>query len=344
MGLMEPQVPEFEADPQRSLPWFRRRGFKVLAGLGLMMASGMFWITQPMFPVSPVATQAVDPAGLEADVRHLVEAFPGRSEARPEVLWAASEWIGRVLREAGGRVEFQEFPVGKGVYRNVRAFFGPEAGARLVVGAHYDACRGLPGADDNASGVAGLLALARSFRERPPTGPVELVAYTLEEPPHFRQPTMGSVRHAAALRAEGAEVKAMICLEMLGTFTDAPGSQRYPVPGLGLLYPDRGDFLVVVGDLASPRLVRKVKGAMAAASPLPVRSINAPSFITGVDFSDHRSYWAVGIPAVMITDTAFFRNPRYHTAADTPETMDYRRMALGVRGIRAAVDRLAIQR
>lgn len=338
---METHLPEFEADPQRSLPWWRRRGFRVCTGLALMIASGLFWITQPMFPGSPKATPAVDPVALEADVRHLVEAFPGRSETRPEVLRAASDWIAQVLREAGGRAAFQEYAVGDRGYRNVRAFFGPEAGARLVVGAHYDACRGLPGADDNASGVAGLLALARSFRERPPAGPVELVAYTLEEPPHFRQSTMGSARHAAALRAEGAEVKAMLCLEMLGTYNDAPGSQRYPVPGLGLLYPDRGDFLVVVGDLASPRLVRKVKGAMAAASPLPVRSINAPSFVTGVDFSDHRSYWAAGIPAVMVTDTAFFRNPRYHTANDTPDMLDYPRMAQGLQGIRAAVDRLA---
>lgn len=337
---MESQVPEFVADPQQSLPWWRRRGFKVLAGMALLGIGGPCWITQPMFPVSPVATLAVDPAALEADVRHLVEAFPGRSEARPEVLWAASAWIAQVLREAGGRVAFQDYPVEGRTYRNVRAFFGPETGARVVVGAHYDACRGLPGADDNASGVAGLLALARSFHDHPPAGPVELVAYTLEEPPHFRQPTMGSARHVAALLGEGAKVKAMLCLEMLGTYQDAPGSQRYPVPGLGLLYPDRGNFLVVVGDLASPRLVRKVKGAMAGASPMPVRSINAPSFVTGVDFSDHRSYWAAGIPAVMVTDTAFFRNPRYHTAQDTPETLDYRRMAQAVQGLRSAVEAL----
>lgn len=234
----------------------------------------------------------------------------------------------------------QSYEVHGALFTNVVARFGPEQGERVIVGAHYDACDGLPGADDNASGVAGLLALARMYQEHPPKLPVELVAFTLEEPPHFRLPTMGSVVHARSLAKEGAKVRAMICLETIGTFEDRPGSQTYPIPGLGGVYPDRGDFIAVVGDATSPLLVRKVKAAMASASPLPVWSINAPAAIPGIDFSDHRSYWAEGFPAVMVTDSAFYRNPRYHTARDTPDRLDYPRMAQVIQGVRVAVDRL----
>jgi Zn-dependent M28 family amino/carboxypeptidase len=307
----------------------------------LLFLFPVLWTVQPLLRhPRPGVVPRVDAAQLEVDVHHLVEAFEGRGDHRPEVLAATAAWIEASFRASGGRTRLQSYAVNGRSYLNVRARYGPEAGPRLVVGAHYDACAGLPGADDNASGVAGLLALGRLLGAQPPSGSVELVAYTLEEPPHFRKSTMGSAQHVAALRAEGVEVRAMLCLEMLGTFSDEPGSQHYPLPGLGLVYPDRGDFITVVGDLASPRLVRRVKGAMQSATELPVWSINAPAAIPGIDFSDHRNDWAAGLPAVMITDTAFFRNPRYHTATDTPDRLDYRRMAQVVQGIHAAVREL----
>lgn len=335
----QPPIPDF--NPEAHRPWHRRRGPKILAGLLILVALPVLWITQPLGRVSRRPGVEVSSARLEADVRHLVGGFPQRGFHRPKVLEAASDWIAASLQATGARVQRQAYTVGSDSYGNVRAFYGPEAGERVVVGAHYDAYEGLPGADDNASGVAALLALGRALGAHPPAGPVELVAYTLEEPPHFRKPTMGSAVHAQSLRKEGVKVRGMISLEMVGTFTDAPESQHYPLPGLGLIYPSRGDYIAVVGDLTSPRLVRQVKGAMQSTGSLPVWSINAPTSLVGVDFSDHRNYWALGLPAVMVTDTAFFRNPRYHTAQDTPDRLDYRRMAQVVQGVEAAIRDLA---
>jgi Zn-dependent M28 family amino/carboxypeptidase len=224
---------------------------------------------------------------------------------------------------------------------NIVATFGPETPERIVVGAHYDTFMDYPGADDNASGVAGLLELARMLGQAPPSLRVELVAFTLEEPPFFRTDAQGSAVHAESLRAKDVRVRAMLNLEMIGCFSDAPGSQAFPLPLLKLWYPDTGNFIVVVGQLGRGALVRDVKRAMRGASDLPVHSINAPAFIPGVDFSDHLSYWERGYPAVMITDTAFYRNPRYHTAQDTPATLDYARMAKVTDGVHAAVRTLA---
>jgi len=192
--------------------------------------------------------------------------------------------------------------------------------------------------------VAGLIELAGLLSQDPPAMRVELVAYALEEPPHFRTRSMGSFVHADALRREGARVRAMISLEMIGCFRDEPGSQSYPLPLFRLFYPSEANFIAVVGCLGQAGLVREVKRAMRSSMDVPVRSINAPRFVPGVDFSDHLNYWDAGFAAVMITDTAFYRNERYHTAADTPDTLDYRRMAEVVEGVHAAVMSLARER
>jgi Zn-dependent M28 family amino/carboxypeptidase len=159
--------------------------------------------------------------------------------------------------------------------------------------------------------------------------------------PFFGSREMGSAVHARSLSEAGARVKAMLSLEMIGYFSDAPGSQKLPFAALGLLYPRRGNFIAVVGRLSQPGLVRRVKRSMMSATDLPVRSINAPSLIPGVDLSDHASYWREGYPAVMVTDTAFYRNDWYHTERDTPDTLDYARMAEVVAGVRRAVVDLA---
>jgi len=167
------------------------------------------------------------------------------------------------------------------------------------------------------------------------------VAYTLEEPPYYATPHMGSAVHAASLAQERVEVRAMISIEMIGYFSDAPRSQDFPASILKLVYPTTGNFIAVVGKLGQGGLVRQVKRAMRGASPLPVESISAPAFVPGIDFSDHRNYWKHGYEAVMITDTSFYRNRNYHTMGDTPDTLDYRRMAQVVVGIDAAVRALA---
>jgi Zn-dependent M28 family amino/carboxypeptidase len=231
----------------------------------------------------------------------------------------------------------QAFRANGGTFRNVLAAFGPDTRERIVVGAHYDAAGPYPGADDNASGVAGLIELAHLLGKSPLPLRIELAAFPLEEPPYFATHQMGSAVHAASLKEQGVPVRAMFCLEMIGYFTDEPGSQRFPTPALKPFYPSAGNFIVIAARPEEGALTRRVKRAMRAAGPLPVYSINAPAAVPGIDFSDHRNYWRAGYPAVMITDTAFYRNPNYHTPRDLPETLDYGRMAGVVRGVHAAV-------
>lgn len=252
------------------------------------------------------------------------------------------------MAEIGVATESQTVAADGLPYRNVIARFGPREGPLLVIGAHYDSHADVgvasgeqtysptthtPGADDNASGVAVLLELARALAEAPPSRPIELVAYTLEEPPHFRGDDMGSARHARALRAAGRDVELMLSLEMLGHYDDVPDSQRYLLPGMSWIYGDRANFVAVVGRFGDFAATRRVKAVLLGASDVAVRSINAPAALPGIDFSDHLSYWREGYPALMLTDTAFLRSDDYHGAGDTAEKLDYARMAKVTQGV-----------
>lgn len=281
---------------------------------------------------------------LERHVRHLAEACRPRDYTHPANLDASAAYIAAAFASAGGIAVEQPYDVQGVTYRNVCCRFGPPGTARVIIGAHYDAAGHGPAADDNASGVAAVLELARVFAAEPPGGAVELVAYSLEEPPFFGTRHQGSAVHAAALRREGVRVRAMLALEMIGFFSDLPESQELPLPVLRTMYPTTGNFIAVAGRFREGLLVRRIVRAMRGASPLPVEGIAAPRSLPGIALSDNASYWDAGFDAVMITDTAFFRNPHYHTAHDTPDTLDYARMADVVRGVRAAVLRLAARR
>jgi Zn-dependent M28 family amino/carboxypeptidase len=310
----------------------------VLAAAVLLIVALCLYMTQPLIRIANVSSPiSVDPARLESHVRALSESFVPRDESHPENLDRCAAYIRREFEGANARVSEQPFTVAGKTYRNVIARFGPETKEVVVVGAHYDAAGPLPGADDNASGVAGLLELARLLGNAQLSVRVELVAYTLEELPFFRSEQMGSAVHAKALKREGAAVRVMFSLEMIGYFSDARDSQHFPSPVLTLLYPTEGNFISVVGKIGAGMLVRKIKKAMAEATSLPVYSINAPRLIPGVEFSDHLSYWREGYPAVMITDTAFYRNANYHTMWDTAEKLDYQRMSQAVEAVYAAV-------
>jgi Zn-dependent M28 family amino/carboxypeptidase len=284
---------------------------------------------------------AVSLERLRAHVRMLADDLVPRDFAHPANLDRAAAYIREEFTRAGGDAWEQPYEAGRSTYRNVAAAFGPDTRERIVIGAHYDAAGPYPAADDNASGVAGLIELAHLLGRDPPPGRVELVAYPLEEPPFYRTPLMGSAVHAASLKRQGVRVRVMMSLEMIGYFTDAPGSQKLPLAALRPFYPSRGNFIAVVGKLGQALLVRRIKRAMRSATPLAVHSINAPRWVPGVDFSDHVNYWDAGYPAVMITDTAFYRNPHYHTAHDTADTLDYARMAQVVQGVHAAILALA---
>jgi hypothetical protein len=314
--------------------------------IGLFMLPVIVWalLTQPLlWPVGQNRNlPAIDPARLEKHVRRLAESFIPRDERHPENLDRAAAYIRGEFEQAQGVVSDQAYQAGGQTYRNVIARFGPETPERIVVGAHYDAAGPMPAADDNASGVAGLIELAYLLGRAELPLQVELVAYTLEEPPYFGTAYMGSAVHARSLQEQKIPVRLMISLEMIGYFSDAPDSQDYPLDSLRLLYPSRGNFIAVAGKLDQGLVTRRVKRAMRGASPLPVYSINAPRSIPGIDLSDHLNYWLAGYPAVMLTDTAFYRNRNYHTPWDTPETLNYERMAMVVQGVYAAV--LAIGR
>ncbi|MBC8136016.1 MAG: M28 family peptidase [Fibrella sp.] len=274
---------------------------------------------------------------LESHVRMLAETLSPRDHHHTENLDRVAAYIRAELEQAGGRTSEQTYRVDGKTYHNVVAAFGPETPERVVVGAHYDAAGPYPAADDNASGVAGLIELAHRLKDTQLPLRVEMVAFTLEEPPHFGTDRMGSAVHAASLRKKGVAVRAMISLEMIGYFSDKPNSQDYPVPALKATYPSEGNFIAVVGRADETAVIRRIEDAMRKASALPVRSLAAPATVPGIALSDHRNYWDAGYPAVMITDTSYYRNPNYHTPHDKPETLDYDRMALVVDGVHSAI-------
>ena len=324
----------------------RRRIIKFMVIVVLILLVGLigiwFWVTQPLLSrATPSSERTVDPTRLEAHVSKLSIDLGPRDARHTENLDQVAAYIKNEFSQTSAFVSEQVYRVQGTSYRNVIAHFGPETEERIIVGAHYDTAGPLPGADDNASGVAGLIELARLLSRQQLPLRVELVAFSLEEPPYFRTTGMGSSVHAKSLLEQNVRVRAMFSLEMIGCFSDAPNSQQFPVGLLSAFYPSTGNFISVVGHLGEGLLVRRTKAAMRNAAPLPVYSINAPRFVPGVDFSDQVNYWYAGYDAVMITDTAFYRNRNYHTAEDTAEKLDYKRMAMVVEGVYAAVNELA---
>jgi len=313
----------------------------IILGLVVLIA-GSAWMTNPVGEAIVLVEKEADPVRLERDVRALTGLEGYRCFERPDDLEGAADWAKDALMASGLPVEEQSFGAGDRSFRYFVGHYGDTEGPVLVVGAHYDVCGEQPGADDNASGVAGLLELARLLARQQPEvrHRIELALWPLEEPPNFRTPAMGSAVHANSLALSGADVRGMISLEMIGYFSDEKGSQSFPAPGMSLLYTSRGDGIVVVGNSSSWWFTRRVKKRMAGSTELTVRSINAPAFVPGVDFSDHLNFWQAGWNAVMITDTAFYRNPNYHEPTDTPDTLDYERMADVVTGVYAAITTL----
>lgn len=221
----------------------------------LLIVAALFVIliamtTQPLVGRIDLKVPAVSPERLQTHVRMLSETLHPRSVEELDNLEAAASYIHAEFTAVGATGADQWFEDRGEKYRNVIARFGPAEGPLLVIGAHYDSFETTPGADDNASGIAGLIELAGLLARHPPRRPVELVAYTTEEPPHFRASSMGSAFHAASLRTAGRDVSLMLALEMIGWFSDDEGSQTYPLPGMTLLYPDKGDFIAIIGRLS----------------------------------------------------------------------------------------------
>ncbi|MBI5246915.1 MAG: M28 family peptidase [Elusimicrobia bacterium] len=284
---------------------------------------------------------------IAADVRILAGDIGPRNYAHPAALARAEAHMKSSLKRAGYAVAEQPYmvrPPGMAADVPMRNFTATLHGAKpgapvLVIGAHYDTALETPGADDNASGSAVLLELARRFaHKRPEAVEVRFVAYGTEEPPFFGTKQMGSAFHARALKAEGLPVVGMISLEMLGYYNDAPGSQKYP-PVLSLFYPDKANYVGAVSDLSSRAFLRAFAKVFTPAG-VPVVAASLPGWITEIGLSDHKSYWDEGFPGLILTDTSFLRYTHYHMTTDTPEKLDYERMAAVADGLEAAIESL----
>ena len=312
----------------------------ILAGLYSCMISMPGKSHQgPLPPLTPSESALV--SALRRDVVELAESIGERNVVKYAALKKAADYVDSGLRVVG--------PVSRHTYKadgrdcdnlevEIRGTSSP--GEVVVVGAHYDSVVNCPGANDNASGVAGLLALARALANSKPERTLRLVAFVNEEPPHFRTSEMGSRVYARRCRERNETVTAMLSLETIGCFTDQPDTQKYPAP-LGLCYPSTGNFIAFVGNVGSRSLVRRCVKTFRARAPFPSEGAALPGFLPGVGWSDHESFWENGFPAVMVTDTAPFRFAHYHLRGDTPDKVDFERCARVVAGVEQVIRELA---
>ena len=293
----------------------------------------------PLPPLS--AAETALSASLKRDVAELAGRIGDRNTDRPEALREAAAYLESQLAPAAA-VSRQTFTAGGVSCDNLEIELrgGSEPGEIVIVGAHYDSVPGCAGANDNASGVAGLLALARSLAKTSPARTLRFVAFTNEEPPHFQTPEMGSRVYAARCRQRGERVAGMLSLETIGCYSDEKGSQHYPPP-FGLFYPSEGNFIAFVGNLSSRDLVRRCIRVFREKAAFPSEGGALPSITPGVGWSDHESFWREGYAALMVTDTAPFRYPHYHTAGDTPDKVDTDRAARVVGGLEHVLRDLA---
>lgn len=295
----------------------------------------------------PSAAERAFEEVLEADVRALAEGIGARDLATGG-LERAARWIGGRMEAVGYRPERHRYKVtGPAVWRGdaenlVAEVPGAESPREIVVvGAHYDSVVGSPGANDNASGVAALLALAEWFRVRPQPRSIRFAAFANEEPPCFMTPAQGSHAYVAACRDADEKLVAMFALDGIGFFSNEPGSQQFPVAGADLVYPDRGNFIGFVTRLKDAGLLRRAIGAFRKRASVPSEGVALPASVPGVAWSDHWSFWEHGYPAFFLTDTLPFRDPCYHTPGDTADRLDYARMARVTEGLKAVVEELA---
>ncbi len=265
---------------------------------------------------------------LREHVRMLAEEIGPRHLGQWEKLQAARQYLREQFARTGYEPHEQVFSVYGKEVANVGATLRgtDDSPGEIVVGAHYDTVPATPGADDNASGVALMLVLAGHFVSDPQPITIHWVAFVNEEPPYFQTDMMGSWVYAKACRRARRQVKAMVSLESVGYFTDEPNSQDYPPP-FGLWYPSTGNFIGFLTNLRNRDLLRKAVAAFRRVGSLPCESAAIPAVVPGVGWSDHWAFWQEGYPAFMVTDTAPFRNPHYHTVSDRPDTLDYERMA-----------------
>jgi Zn-dependent M28 family amino/carboxypeptidase len=282
---------------------------------------------------------------LAARLRQHVEAIASREHnfLKAAELEAAAQYVEQALAGTGRPVATQRFLSGPVEVRNIEVEIrgGTLASEIIIVGAHYDSVVGAPGANDNGSGVAAVIELARLIAAEQPARTLRFVAFVNEEPPFYHSEEMGSRHYARRSKERGERIRAMFSLETIGYYSDAPGSQRYPFP-LGFFYPSTGNFVAFVSNLSSRSLLHEAIASFRRQAGIPSEAVAAPAWIPGVDWSDHWSFGREGWPALMVTDTALYRYPHYHAPEDTPDKVDYERLARLVTGLRAMLRDLAV--
>jgi hypothetical protein len=283
------------------------------------------------------ASETVLRSELLADVQKLAGEIGERNLPHYSALNAAAAFIEKSFLDAGLQPHRDTYEVRGLACHNIEAEIAGASSEVVLVGAHYDSVFGAPGANDNGSGVAALLALARRFARATPSATLRFVAFTNEEPPYFQTPEMGSLVCASHCKARGDRIAAMISLETIGYFSDVPRSQTYPSPGLGAFYPKTGNFIGFVGNVGSRALLKRALKVFRDQARIPSEGAAVPAFIPGVGWSDHWAFWQQGYPGIMVTDTAAFRYPHYHTPEDTPDKLDYDRFTLVVSGMKEVI-------
>ena len=337
--------------PRRHVGWSRRvpvRLLTIVSVLILFVAGGVWLMTtmpgesfQGPLPELTAGQQSLA-AQLERDVRHLSEIIGPRHVGKPDHLDAAARFIQERLIQLGYKASEQTYQVNGVTCRNfaVEIAGAADANAIVLIGAHYDTVPESPGADDNATAVAVLLAMAEQLKTSTPARTIRLVWFVNEEPPHFQTPQMGSYVHAKACRDREDQIVAMLALDGLGYYSDEPGSQHYPPP-FDMLYPDRGNFIAFVTRVKDRTLLHQCIGAFRKRATVPSEGGAVPDILPGTAWSDHWSFWQFDYPALMVTDTLPFRNPNYHTPEDTADRLDYERLTLVADGLSAVVRDLA---
>lgn len=326
-----------------------------LAGAAVLLAlvAGLTWlfrITQMPLKsyTGPLPTLSQEQSKLRdsfsSDVQFLSVSIGERSLDRAGSLERTRDYIRDNLQQAGYTVTAVSYTVGGRTVSNLEAILPGSEPTRgvVVVGAHYDSVPGTVGANDNATGVAATLELARLMRGSKTKSSVRFVFFVNEEPPYFQTDNMGSLAYARQLKHDGIRVSAMISLETIGFYSDALGSQKYP-PVLSLFYPNRGNFIGFVANPESRDLVRRSIRRFRESTQFPSEGVAAPGNWPGVGWSDHWSFWQENYPAIMVTDTAVFRYPHYHTPQDTFEKVDFDKAARVVDGIHQVVAMLATE-
>ncbi|QXU42608.1 M28 family peptidase [Pedobacter sp. D749] len=256
-----------------------------------------------------------------------------RNHTNIDQLNLTADYIKTIFEKSSDSVSVQEYDVDQKIYKNIICSFGTENKKRIIVGAHYDVCGDQEGADDNASGIVGLIELSRLLKGKKLNYRIDLVAYTLEEPPYFRTEFMGSYIHAKSLKESKAEVFGMISLEMIAYFKDETKSQSYPLGILSVKYGNKGNYITLVKKFGSGEFVNQFSKNFKASKSILTKTFASPTSLPGIDFSDHLNYWKFDYDAMMITDTSFYRNKNYHQKTDTMETLDISRMSKVIDGV-----------